>query len=136
MRQKERKWINMIAPSTDPRQLDYEDNEEELRLLQTIQNNHQIVNAYGVIDETTVATLMSFINSLKIRAGHTLIINMSGVTFVDSEGFGALMSLQSRLMDSNGKLALVSCCDEVRLALKLTRLEVLFPMYNSIQEVP
>ncbi len=126
----------MIAPSLDPRELDDVDMEEELRLLQTIQNNRQVINAFGVIDETTVLSLIKYVNSLKLMSGSSLIINMAGVTYVDSEGFGSLMSLQSRLMESGGKLVLVSCRDDVRLALKLTRLEVLFPMYDSLQEVP
>ncbi len=126
----------MIAPSLDPRELAYEDMEEELRLLQTIHNNRQVLNAFGVIDETTVLSLTKYVNNLKLQLGSSLIINMAGVTYVDSEGFGSLMSLQSRLMESGGKLVLVSCRDDVRLALKLTRLEVLFPMYDSLQEVP
>jgi|GEM_PF-2663300 len=126
----------MIAPSLDPRELDDEDVDEELRLLQSIHNNRPVINAFGVIDETTVLSLIKYVNKLKLLSGSSLIINMAGVTYVDSEGFGFLMSLQNRLTESGGRLILVSCCDDVRLAMKLTRLEVLFPMYDSLQEIP
>jgi len=55
---------------------------------------------------------------------------------VDSAGFGALINIQKRLTEAGRQLALVGCHESVLRALRLTRLEILFPHYPSIADVP
>jgi anti-anti-sigma factor len=63
-------------------------------------------------------------------------MDMSRVNHVDSEGFGALLYLQKKLVENGKRLALVGCQERVREALQLTRLEALLPHYISFDNLP
>ena len=55
-----------------------------------------------------------------------LLLDLSGVEFIDSSGMGWLVGLQKRIRGRNGQLVLVSPSKAVRRALSLMRLEEFF----------
>jgi anti-anti-sigma factor len=91
-----------------------------------------IVELAGALDEPSVSELRQAFSEILQRARKTVAVDMSRVTHVDSEGFGALLYLQKRLVENGQRLALIGCQDNVREALQLTRLEALLPHYTSL----
>ena len=57
-------------------------------------------------------------------------IDLSGVTFLDSSGLGALISLHKSLRSQNGTVRLVNPSLNVRQILELTRLHRVFEILN------
>ena len=74
-------------------------------------------NAAGVRDDIRAA----------LSPAHTALeIDLSQVTFLDSSGLGALISLQKALRSQNGTVRLINPAANVRQILELTRLHRVF----------
>lgn len=95
-----------------------------------------VVEVCGVLDEHSVSHLRRTLTELYEVKDVSVVLDMSRVPLVDSEGFGTLIHIQKRLTEMGRKLILVGCQEAVRLALSLTRLEMLFPNYPSLQQIP
>lgn len=57
-------------------------------------------------------------------------IDLSGMTFLDSSGLGALISLHKSMRSQNGTVRLVNPSSTVRQILELTRLHRVFEILN------
>lgn len=95
-----------------------------------------VVKPAGMIDEQSVHALRHSFHEVYSTKSKVVVMDMARVPLVDSEGLGALINLQKRLVESGRKLVLVGCQEPVRAALSLTRLEVLFPHYPTLASVP
>lgn len=95
-----------------------------------------IVEIAGALDATSVQELRAAYTEILQRARRIVAVDMRRVSQVDSEGFGALLYLQKRLVENGQRLALVGCQEGVREALQLTRLEALLPHYASLNHLP
>jgi anti-anti-sigma factor len=89
----------------------------------------------GPLDCETAPAFLAGADTLCLESGRRFAFDMSGVTRVDGDGFGALMRIQRRLSDSGGRLYLVACPDEVRSALAISRLEMILPHVASLREL-
>lgn len=99
-------------------------------------NGRQVVVVRGILDESSVGEFRrAFVQALN-EPELLVIVDVSGVPLIDSDGFGALIIIQKRLTEVGKSLALAGCQEAVRLALSLTRLEVLFPSYPDVESVP
>ncbi len=97
-------------------------------------NGTPILNAVGEIDLSTASIFKKAISDL-IAAGHQhLLIDMSQVVFMDSSGFGTLLSAIKVLRPAGGTLALAGCNDAVTRMLEITRLNTLFHVYPTRKE--
>jgi anti-anti-sigma factor len=63
-----------------------------------------------------------------------LIIDMNGVTYMDSSGFGALLGATKRLRPEGGALHLVGAKPTVERMLHLTRLDTVIDMYPTMDQ--
>jgi len=95
-----------------------------------------VVELAGDLDGCGRDDLQSAIRQLCAGQGRRVVLEMSGVSSVDSRGLGALLNVQKVLTDAGRSLFLVGCREPVRHALTLTRLEVLFRCYPSIASIP
>ena len=67
-----------------------------------------------------------------LRPSHvSLRMDLSTMTFLDSSGLGALISLHKSLRTQNGTVQLVNPSSSVRQILELTRLHRVFEIVNS-----
>jgi anti-sigma B factor antagonist len=92
-------------------------------------NGVPILNAVGEIDLSTASIFKKAITDLITAGQLNLLIDMSQVVFMDSSGFGTLLSAIKVLRPSGGSLALAGCNDAVSRMLEITRLNTLFHVY-------
>jgi anti-sigma B factor antagonist len=86
----------------------------------------------GEIDAAVAAELQQSLSDL-IRDGHTLLlVDLSGVSFIDSTALGVLLHTVRKLRRRRGKLA-VACPDEtMRNLFELVGHNLLFPVDESV----
>jgi anti-anti-sigma factor len=72
-------------------------------------------------------------SELEDGAGHVL-LEMSGIDYMDSTGIGELVGYLCRLSDVGRKLVLVSPSERVVKLLEVARLAGQFPIYPSVEE--
>ena len=63
-----------------------------------------------------------------------VIINLSEVEFMDSSGLSALVSGMKALRKTGGQLCICNANAQVRTAMRLTMLDRVFPIFDSIAE--
>jgi anti-sigma B factor antagonist len=81
-----------------------------------------------------LATLFQFQSTLRAKEDRFLIIDFTGVPYVDSAGIGALVSAYVSHNKAGRSLALVAVNDRVLNALKVTRVDPFFRFFPTIAE--
>ena len=69
-----------------------------------------------------------------IEDRHSLVLDMSGVTFCDSSGFNALVRLRRRAEEAGGRLVLAAPPQQVLSLLALSGAEAFFPVLETVAE--
>lgn len=94
----------------------------------------EILDVMGEIDVYTAPQFKEAVNSIIAAGQKDLIINMARVTYMDSSGFGTLLSATKRLRPEGGTVNLVSCNSAIERMLKITRLNTVFGTFGSVEE--
>ena len=87
-----------------------------------------------VIGEIDIYTTPQFKEAVSIAINENkpaIIINMTDVTYMDSSGFGTLLSATKRLRPLDGALYLSGCNEAIQRMLQITRLNTIFGVYET-----
>ena len=79
-----------------------------------------------------LANIFQFQATVRADQSQTLIIDFSGVPYVDSAGIGALVGAYVTRQHSKRRLALVGVSNRVRDALKVTHVDSFFQFFDSV----
>ena len=90
-----------------------------------------IVALSGEVDTTTVADLHTVFDDLVARGERNYVVDLSGVTFMDSAGLAALAKLYKRIRIGHGDVRL--CCpqSEMLRIIELTRFDRVFDIFDE-----
>lgn len=80
-----------------------------------------------------LATVFDFQATVRADQSQSLIIDFSGVPYVDSAGIGALVGAYVTRQNSRRSLALVGVSDRIHNALKITHVQQFFRFFNSVR---
>ncbi|MCE5198874.1 MAG: STAS domain-containing protein [Armatimonadota bacterium] len=94
----------------------------------------QVLDVAGEIDVYTAPQFKDAVNNVLASGQKHLIINMENVSYMDSSGFGALLSATKRLRPQGGTVNLVKCSGAIDRILRITRLNTVFATFESIPE--
>jgi anti-sigma B factor antagonist len=116
--------------------------EQEVRYLETIRldtsvrqrDEMQILDVVGEIDVYTAPQFKEAVNNVIASGQNHLVINMDRVTYMDSSGFGTLLSATKRLRPEGGTVNLVKCNSPITRMLRITRLDTIFGTYASEED--
>jgi len=64
----------------------------------------------------------------------TIIVDLSGVTHIDSTGIGRFIASFNAIQRSGGKLLMAGASGQVRDGFRVTRLDTVFPFFDSVEE--
>ena len=93
-----------------------------------------ILDVSGEIDIYTTPQFKEAVSAAIDEGKPAIIINMSKVAYMDSSGFGTLLSATKRLRPLNGALYLSGCNDAISRMLQITRLNTIFGVYATEDE--
>lgn len=79
-----------------------------------------------------MTTMFDFQAMVRADTSQSLIIDFSGVPYVDSAGIGALVGAYVTRQHGGRSLALVSVSERIHNALKVTRVEQFFRFFDSV----
>ena len=63
-----------------------------------------------------------------------VVLDMEGISFVDSTGLGSVIAALKQIRSSQGDLRLAAPNQQVRVVLELTTLDRVFPYYSTVEE--
>ncbi|HEU4754871.1 MAG TPA: STAS domain-containing protein [Armatimonadota bacterium] len=88
----------------------------------------------GEIDIYTAPLFKQAVVGLVSEGNKDVVIDLSGVTFMDSSGFGTLLGATRRLRPAGGGLHLAAPNSTIQRMLRLTRLDTIMHIYESQDE--
>jgi len=93
-----------------------------------------IVDVVGEIDLNTSSGFQRCLLEVLDASPERVVVNLSGVPYMDSSGVASLVKLLSRTRHGNCSLGLFGLTDRVRGIFEITRLDSVFDIYGSEQE--
>lgn len=88
----------------------------------------------GEIDIYTAPMFKQAVVGLVSDGNTNVVIDLSGVTFMDSSGFGTLLGATRRLRPAGGGLHLAGANSTIQRMLRLTRLDTIMELYDTAEE--
>jgi anti-sigma B factor antagonist len=105
----------------------------DLGLAVSTDTNRTVVTVTGEIDLATQGQLRAELNELVVAGQVDLVLDLSGVTFVDSTGLGALIGTRRRVHAFHGSLTLVIPDESVMKVFTITGLEKVFTIHDTLE---
>ncbi|MEM9162296.1 MAG: STAS domain-containing protein [Cyanobacteria bacterium P01_F01_bin.4] len=91
----------------------------------------QVIEPTGILDSINGETLRQQVNDLLEADAGVLLIDLKEITFVDSSGLGALVSVLKKVRASEREMHICSINDQVRMLFELTSLDQVFSILKD-----
>ncbi|MCW2823402.1 MAG: anti-anti-sigma factor [Aeromicrobium sp.] len=88
----------------------------------------------GEIDLQTAPALRDLVDEMLAKGRTSIVLDMTGVTFLDSSGLGALLGIRREVQSAGGTLALTDLQAPVRKILAITRMESAFDIRTATSD--
>ncbi|MEV6960685.1 STAS domain-containing protein [Streptomyces sp. NPDC051207] len=98
--------------------------------------DRSLVTAVGALDLQTAPQLAGTLQPLLLTAGHTVLVDLSGVVFLDSTGLTCLIAAYRTTRNTGARLALIAPSERVRHMLALTGTDQVLSSYPTLDSVP
>ena len=97
-----------------------------------LENGAPVVSVLGEVDLSTVAAFARTLLGATEDGTGEVIVDLTGCSFLDSKGLGALLATKGRLKDSNRRLALVLSNPSVMRIFQIMQLDGLFEIHPTL----
>jgi anti-sigma B factor antagonist len=87
-----------------------------------------VVQVAGEVDVYTAPTLRQHLRDATASGSGGIVVDMTGVTFLDSTGLGVLVGAMGRVREADGSMRLVVTSDHILKVLRITGLDALIPV--------
>ena len=89
------------------------------------------INIEGEIDVYTSPKVKEALNDLIQKGNNNIIVNLEGVSYIDSTGLGVLIGALKRVKENNGDIKLVCTNLQIKKIFDITGLVKIFELYDS-----
>lgn len=97
--------------------------------------SYSVVHLHGRITiESDMVRLETLFDHAGVPEGKPVVVDLSGVNFIDSAGLGELVALNRRAVAAGGKLVLAAARGKVKDLLELTQIGQLIPLAPTMIE--
>ena len=93
-----------------------------------------VVAPTGRLDVAGAPALKDAISEAVKNGQPRVVLDMEGISFVDSTGLGSVIAALKQIRSSQGDLRLAAPNQQVRVVLELTTLDRVFPYYSTVEE--
>jgi anti-sigma B factor antagonist len=93
-----------------------------------------VVAPTGRLDVAGAPALKDAISDLARNGPPKIVLDMEGVTFVDSTGLGSVIAALKQIRKQQGELRLAAPNQQVRVVLELTTLDKVFPYFATLED--
>ncbi|WP_106399401.1 STAS domain-containing protein [Actinocorallia populi] len=107
---------------------------ERLRLEHRVEGEVTVVRPSGEVDVFTAPALREFLLELLEGGMRRLVVDLSGVSFLDSTGLAVLVGIWQRLRYHEGSFALAGANPHITQVLHTTRLDQPLRLHGTVDE--
>lgn len=95
----------------------------------------EVINPSGILDGVSAKELRSqIVDLLEQKKPSNILLDLQNVTFMDSAGLGALVSILKTVRFSGAEFCLCSLSEQVKIIFDLTKMEKVFKIFESRQD--
>jgi anti-sigma B factor antagonist len=102
--------------------------------LEKLPFSNETLTVYQAKGKLSLETVNEFIQKLRPESAQHLVLDLNGVTFLDSAGVGSLVSLFVSRRNQAKTFALAGLSQQGKAVVTVAGLHNLLPIYNSIEE--
>lgn len=106
-----------------------------MEILQRREGNIVLLDIFGTItlgeSKEKFARVME---DLLSQANVNVLVNFSGINYVDSTGLGELVGYMNRFVENNRQLKLLRPHERIRKLLQITKLDTIFEIFEDEEE--
>jgi len=95
-------------------------------------SDHTVLQVGGEVDVYTAPRLRERLVELVDGGARKVVVDLGRVEFLDSTGLGVLVGAHKRLRAAGGSLALVCAREPLLKIFRITALDQVFPLYDSV----
>jgi anti-sigma B factor antagonist len=106
----------------------------ELRVDAADRGDVSVLAPVGDIDLHTAPVVDRRIEELEAVGRRTVVVDLTGVEFLDSSGLGMFVAAQHRLSAAGGGLRIACPPPHAQKVFRITRLAEVIPVYDSVDE--
>jgi len=106
--------------------------ESDLTLATETSGSLSIIRVTGELDLSTVAAFDAELD--RSLSSERLVVELEGVTFIDSSALRAVVRAQKRVVAAGGELALVAPTQPARRVLDIATLDRFVPVFGTVDE--
>ena len=88
-----------------------------------------MIQPEGVLDGDTGKQLREDLSNALAGGMGVILIDAQSITFMDSNGFSALVACLKKVREAGQRLALCSLCSQLKLVLEITGTDQIFEVY-------
>ncbi|WP_419918500.1 STAS domain-containing protein [Candidatus Poriferisocius sp.] len=92
----------------------------------------EVLTVTGEIDMATAPRFRQRLRSVIGAGGQNVVIDLSGVDFIDSTGLGVLMGAAKRVRSAGGDIRLVMAGSRLSDLIEITRLDRVLDVFDSV----
>lgn len=96
-------------------------------------SNVQVVEPTGILDSTKAEEFRQSVEALLEEGAEVILVDLKGITFIDSSGLGTLVVLLKKARSLNRSFCICSINDQVRMLFELTSMDRVFEIYEDRQ---
>jgi anti-sigma B factor antagonist len=109
--------------------------EEEFHIEERIDQGLPVIAVVGEIDVATAPQLREALHEVIAQGHATVVLDLLGVTFLDSTALGVLVGGLKRCRELGGELHVVVADARIKKIFEITGLVKVFPIVDSLSEV-
>ena len=93
-----------------------------------------VVSAAGEVDNMTAPKVIDAVNDALAIGGTQFVIDLSGVTFIDSSGLRSIIVSNKRIKEHNGALRVVIATSRISKVFRITGLDKVYDVFTTVEE--
>ncbi|MEZ5118007.1 MAG: STAS domain-containing protein [Candidatus Nanopelagicales bacterium] len=97
------------------------------------EGDRTVVEVGGEVDVYTAPALDERLGALIDEGQTRLVLDLTGVDFLDSTGLGVIVKALKRTRERGGGLALVVTEERIRKVFRITGLDAVVPLHSSVE---
>ncbi len=98
-------------------------------------NGHTLLTVEGVVKlGESAAFFAQTLERILTQDSGDVVVDFTKIDYIDSTGIGEMVGYLGRFRDSQRRLILVNPSDRIRRLLEISRLDQLFPIFDSVDE--
>ena len=106
-----------------------------MEILQRREGNIVILDIYGAISlGESKEKFAQVMDDLLSEENSSVLVNFSGINYVDSTGIGELVGYLNKFVEKNRQLKILKPHERILKLLQITKLDSMFEIYNDEEE--